>query len=531
MLGCDKAEIERHDVKFKAFAAIRGTSPYFQQEKLKLLAYIRQLGPPNLFMTLSAAESKWKDLLKGLLQKESGHVINDEVDNLSESEIHKLLDRNPVDVNFHFDHRIKAIFAALNKPGILSEYRVKDFYYRTEFQQRGAPHIHSVLWLVDKDGNPPPNYDGSDGSKMECAAFIDSVICGQLPDKDDALYEKISEMQTHGHRATCRKNQRKLRVRANEGHGKFDNEMTGPEIILESCRFKFPKFPSKETVIIDAPEPDTDKDTLKQWKDDYRKVRTYLLRQTFEKSDDFFKHSYDEFLDAIGLTHLHYMNCLRIAVSSGRSSGMVVLKRDCKDLFTNNYNRLLTQTHQANHDISFVLDQYSLINYILGYITKAEAGLSKLLQMIDDESAKFGRTPGQKMRAFSNAIDINREVSRPEAIYRMCGFHMCQGTRQHKFIQAGHPSKREGRLRSGLEDLEKGDNPFCNTPYDYYMNRPDDLEDLSILEFQRDYNIVYLSRQESDENNVFDSPEDQCDKGVGPAINLKNNIGKIRKKI
>ena len=66
-------EIERTDVGFKgilfnhiklllnviyvsAFKLMRGTAPYFQNKKLSVMAMIRQLGPPHLFVTLSSAE-------------------------------------------------------------------------------------------------------------------------------------------------------------------------------------------------------------------------------------------------------------------------------------------------------------------------------------------------------------------------------------------------------------------------------------------------------------------------------------------
>ena len=39
-----------------AFRLMRGTLPYFQDKKLSVMAMLQQLGPPHLFITLSAAE-------------------------------------------------------------------------------------------------------------------------------------------------------------------------------------------------------------------------------------------------------------------------------------------------------------------------------------------------------------------------------------------------------------------------------------------------------------------------------------------
>ena len=206
LLGCEKAEVERHDVQYKAFKAIRGTDPYFQHQKTKLMAMIRQLGAPHLFLTLSAAEVHWFDLIRSLYLKETGNTLTDaEIKEIPKPELNKLISHNTVDTTAHFNHRIQVIFTALKKPGILSTYKVVDYFYRVEFQQRGAPHIHSVLWIENDDGSSPKLYDGSDESKEMCTALVDSVISGQIPNDDDPLHEKVSFFQTHNHTFTCRK--------------------------------------------------------------------------------------------------------------------------------------------------------------------------------------------------------------------------------------------------------------------------------------------------------------------------------------
>ena len=84
-----------------------------------------------------------------------------------------------------------------------------------------------------------------------------------------------------------------------------------------------------------------------------------------------------------------------------------------------------TLIHQANINLWFVLNEYACVAYILGYLTKIESGLTRLLHEIEVESAKYGRTPGKKMKLFSTTLDISREVSRPEVVNRMLGLHFC----------------------------------------------------------------------------------------------------------
>ena len=164
----DKHEIERQNVGYRAFKAIRGTSPFFQQAKNKVMAMIKQLEAPNIFLTLSAAQMHWPELIKMQMRKELRHeVTDDEMKEINKSEIRKLISRNMVDTVTHFSNRVRAIYGAMQKPGFFGKYKVVDYFYRIEFQQRGAPHVHSLLWLEDENGNKAPRFDGSEESNKK----------------------------------------------------------------------------------------------------------------------------------------------------------------------------------------------------------------------------------------------------------------------------------------------------------------------------------------------------------------------------
>jgi hypothetical protein len=59
--------------------------------------------------------------------------------------------------------------------------------YTIEFQKRGLPHAHILLWLDKKD-------------KLDSAASIDSVICAELPDEGlyPKLYAAVTSFMVHG---------------------------------------------------------------------------------------------------------------------------------------------------------------------------------------------------------------------------------------------------------------------------------------------------------------------------------------------
>jgi hypothetical protein len=52
-----------------------------------------------------------------------------------------------------------------------------------------------------------------------------------------------------------------------------------------------------------------------------------------------------------------YERYIKALSASIRGTGSVFLKRDTKDIFTNNFNRRIMGIHQANHDVQIVVDQ------------------------------------------------------------------------------------------------------------------------------------------------------------------------------
>ena len=56
----------KQDDGFRVLRTLRGSPPYWEQAKKDVFAMIRQLGIPTWFCSFSAAETKWKPLLKCL---------------------------------------------------------------------------------------------------------------------------------------------------------------------------------------------------------------------------------------------------------------------------------------------------------------------------------------------------------------------------------------------------------------------------------------------------------------------------------
>ena len=135
---------------------------YFEESKKNLMSILRQNGCPSLFLTISCAEFDWPDLLKEIVETvERREVTQEYVDNLPQSEKNKLIAENVVQTTLHFNKRIEKLFRIMQSDffdGSSEAYHVSSYFYRIEFQQRGAPHLHSLLWLKNQVGEEAPSF-------------------------------------------------------------------------------------------------------------------------------------------------------------------------------------------------------------------------------------------------------------------------------------------------------------------------------------------------------------------------------------
>ena len=146
VLNSDNVErMIENDEAFRFLKNVRATPSFWQQKQKELMSMIRQLGCPTFFLTLSAAETKWSELLSILKQILDGVELSvEEVLEFQWSDRAELIRRDTVTCARYFDHRCKALFKIL-RTKVSPLGKLTDFYMRIEFQQRGSPHVHSLL--------------------------------------------------------------------------------------------------------------------------------------------------------------------------------------------------------------------------------------------------------------------------------------------------------------------------------------------------------------------------------------------------
>ena len=144
------------------------------------------LGIPTLFMSFSSAECTWIHLLKilGKTVHDKEYTDND-ILNMSWYTKSELIKSDPVTCARHFDHSFQRFLYDF----LMSSYhpigKINDYFIRVEFQQRGSPHIHMLVWIKDA-----PQY--GENSDDEITKFTDQYVTCSNVTSDDNFADLIT---------------------------------------------------------------------------------------------------------------------------------------------------------------------------------------------------------------------------------------------------------------------------------------------------------------------------------------------------
>lgn len=371
----------QNDNAFHILRNITGSPAYWEQQKKNVMAMVRQFGICSFFVTLSAAETHWKELHKILMKTVKG-VDDADVENLTFEEKAELIRSDPVTCALYFEHRFKEVKKTWfkTKEGPFGQYTINHMYYRIEFQHRGSPHVHMLLWLEGApifDPDKPDNLD-------EIADFIDSIIS---TDSSDPEVQDFIKYQHHRCSRTCHKTLR----------GKTQ------------CRFGAPFPPMRKTKILTTFTEEEDK----KWAKDHSKDNKEFIQKMNELLDAHTVSDFDEFLTQLNCTEESYIKIIRSQLKANK----VFVKRSPKDCRTNAYSKKILMTMQSNMDIQFILDPYACVNYIVDYISKPSRGISRLLHNCVQSLKDGNHSAIHRLKSVGNCFYNGCEISAQECAW------------------------------------------------------------------------------------------------------------------
>ena len=297
-----------------SFLAQQRLSPsYFKRMEKNYLAWVRQLGSPSFFLTLSMPEAHWPDLLKVLYRSKypnSDLPGDNDLLNLPTAFKNELIREDPVSIVRHFNKKLNFLLRNVLQCASSPIGYVSDYIGSVESQFRGSVHIHLLCYVRE-----PPFLDKEPDDVV--ISFIEErcstdLLLPKLPglvytEADVLLPQKL---QLHRLRPTCFKGRRK------------------------SCRFNFPLPPMRATAIVRPLPEDTSTADIQKARNDYLKIVNGI--ETLKPGAQC-ETTFEQFLHICGLDEEDYLSALRSSVSAPK----VFLKRMPNAVRVNAYNRFL----------------------------------------------------------------------------------------------------------------------------------------------------------------------------------------------
>lgn len=379
--------LQNKDLLFNHLRKFKGTNDYMSECRKSCNAMLRQLGTPAFFFTLTSRGRMWPELIRALsLIVDSKHLTDEEIRDLPKEEARRLIRTDASTCSRMYSKRLDNYLRLLSVDHRIMGGMVA-FFTKEEWQRGGDEHTHGIAWVKDA-----PTYIPH-GDNSEVIKFIDThVTCSAF-----MLPRSLLQAQIHGHvKLTCQKKQRKKHV----------------------CRFNFPRYPMRCTVILlGFPEDEDDSEYLSEEEIAVHtavrlriealmeamqdKAIEYDPRGKYNKDTDTFSpvpplrtatniapppldprladgywHSY--WLEHLGITEEAYI----LAIRSGLSRPTVCLKRKFWEMCVNNYGRHMAELWNSNTDIQFVLEPYAAVTYICAYINKVQKGVCELMDRL-----------------------------------------------------------------------------------------------------------------------------------------------------
>ncbi|XP_062598648.1 uncharacterized protein LOC134260084 [Saccostrea cucullata] len=486
-------KIVRLNEGYYIFRTLRNSPAYLSSKKKDVFAMIRQLGLPTWFISLSSADTRWLDLLKTLATLDGKTLSQEELDDLNWSEKSKLVKQDPVTCARFFDNRVQLFINTVLKSPHNPLGVVTDVFRRVEFQNRGSPHIHMLVWTSDA-----PKH--KENSNEEIEAYVDKYVTCGLHENDSQM-KRLVELQVHKHSKTCKKGGKSV------------------------CIFGFPLPPLPKTMLLEPLDVEVEH---------YRKLYSDIQKKMNDYKDGC-SLDYESFLETVvEMCEDEYIKCIRASLKGPK----VFLRRNPSEMRVNYYNTSVLKAWNANLDIQFVLDPYACATYIVAYISKSQRGISAMLDRASQEAAEGNMDLKRQVRHIGNKFLNFVEVSAQEASYLILQMPLTQASREVVFINTSPPEDRVFLLKhhDELNELPKDSTDIKSDGMIHrYARRPKQLENWCLADVVSELEVTFPKEMEKDvqEEVNEDDPEEDSQENIFSdqdiLVHLKNGI-KIRRR-
>jgi hypothetical protein len=175
--GVENADMRQMGKRIVLPSTHAGSTRHMYQLFQDSMAIARHCGKPDVFLTMTANPS-WFEIDDNLF------TYDEDDDDPDQPRKKQTASDRPDIVARVFAQKIKAMLKDI-KDGLFGE--VLGYVFTIEFQKRGLPHIHLLLFLKGP-------------FKIRDAAHVDSIVSAQIPDPvaHPMLYETITKCMMHG---------------------------------------------------------------------------------------------------------------------------------------------------------------------------------------------------------------------------------------------------------------------------------------------------------------------------------------------
>ncbi|KAL7302653.1 hypothetical protein TKK_0004714 [Trichogramma kaykai] len=243
----------------------------------------------------------------------------------------------------------------------------------------------------------------------------------------------------------------------------------------KTCRFHYPMYMMPETRILKAIN---DEELSGNEPIHIKKIKNLML-QYFNENTDI---SFIDMLQKLEITETEYINAIRSTLKNKK----IFYKRNSLDVSINPYNPTILTLLESNMDLQGVLDAYAAAFYMVNYVTKIDAGLSKLLKEANEDVENGNYNIQQRLAKIANAFINGSVMSAQEAAYQILSLPLCHSTRSSIYINTVPKENRSRILKNKkeLENLPKNSTDiFRSNIFDKYEKRLSKYENYCLADF------------------------------------------------